>query len=82
MDNTFFVSDELGNEIEMQLLFTFDNDGSSYAVYLDPKNQNGEVFASKYDDDNNLIPIEDPEEWDMVEEVLGAFEDEQDEKEA
>lgn len=74
MDNRFFVADEEGNEIEMEILFTFENEGSNYVVYFDPKTEVGDVFASKYDDNNNLIPIEDEAEWDMVEEVLGAFE--------
>ncbi len=74
MDNRFFVADEEGNELEMEILFTFENGGSNYVVYFDPTTEEGDVFASKYDDENNLIPIENDEEWDMVEEVLGAFE--------
>ena len=76
----FIVVDEEGTEIEMEILFTFDHEEQSYVVYFDPKTESGDVFASKYDDDNNLIPIEDEKEWDMVEEVLGAFEDEQEEE--
>ncbi|NLY62258.1 MAG: DUF1292 domain-containing protein [Erysipelothrix sp.] len=79
MENIFYVSDELGNEVKMQLLFTFENEGSKYVLYFDPEVDSGDVFASKYDEDNNLEPIENEEEWDMIEEVLGAFEDEQEE---
>lgn len=73
----FIVVDEEGTEIEMEILFTFDHEEQSYVVYFDPTTESGDVFASKYDEENNLIPIEDDKEWDVVEEVLGAFEDEQ-----
>ena len=79
MENKFTVIDELDNEIEMQILFTFEHESVNFVVYFDPKADSGDVFASKYDDENNLIPITEESEWDMVEEVLGAFEDEQEE---
>lgn len=79
MDNKFYVIDDEGKELEMQILFTFENEGSNYVLYFDPKTDSGDVFASKFDEDNRLIPIEEDSEWDMVEEVLGAFEDEQEE---
>lgn len=73
--NSLFVTDENGKEVEMEILFTFDDEGRSkkYVVFCDPKDENGEVFASCYDDEGNLLPIETDEEWTMVEEVLGAF---------
>ena len=46
---------------------------SKYVVFEDPDNEDGEVFASRYDDEGNLLPIETDEEWAMVEEVIGAF---------
>lgn len=77
--NTLFVKDETGKEVEMEILFTFANDetGKQYVVFVDPKDEDGEVFASCYDDDGNLLPIETEEEWSMVEEVLGAFNEEE-----
>lgn len=76
--NTLYVKDENGKEVEMEILFTFANDETSkqYVVFVDPKDEDGEVFASCYDDDGNLLPIETDEEWEMVEEVLGAFNEE------
>ena len=76
---SLFVTDENGKEIEMEILFTFESDqsGKSYVVFVDPNNEDGEVFASVYDEDGNLLPIETDEEWEMVEEVLGAFSDEE-----
>jgi uncharacterized protein YrzB (UPF0473 family) len=76
---SLFVTDENGKEIEMEILFTFESDqtGKSYVVFVDPNDEDGEVFASVYDDEGNLLPIETDEEWEMVEEVLGAFSDEE-----
>lgn len=76
---SLFVTDENGKEVEMEILFTFKNDETSkeYVVFVDPNNEDGEVYASSYDDEGNLLPIETDEEWEMVEEVLGAFSDEE-----
>ncbi len=73
--NSLFITDENGKEVEMEILFTFDDEGrgKKYVVFCDPKDEGGEVFASCYDDEGNLLPIETDEEWAMVEEVLGAF---------
>lgn len=73
--NIMYVEDENGKEKEMEILFTFDNEAKnkSYVVFQDASGENDEVFASCYDDDGNLTPIETEEEWNMVEEVLGAF---------
>ncbi|MDD6467455.1 MAG: DUF1292 domain-containing protein [Erysipelotrichaceae bacterium] len=79
--NTFFVTDELGNEIEMEILFTFqpDNSEKKYVLYTDPRMDDGSVMASLYDDEGNLSPVETEAEWEMIEEVLSAFiEDEED----
>ena len=58
--NSLYVYDEDGNEKKMTILFTLDND-------------EGEVFASRYDDKGQLIPIESEAEWEMVEEVINTF---------
>ena len=39
----------------------------------------GKFYASIYDDDGKLLPIETDEEWEMVEEVLGAFSENEEE---
>ena len=79
--NCLYVKDENGNEKKFIILFTFDNDETKkqYVVYQDPQNDSGDVYASIYDDKGNLYPIESDEEWDMVEEVINTFvEDEED----
>ena len=67
--NSLYVYDEDGNEKKMTILFTFDQ----YVVFQDPDNDEGEVFASRYDDKGQLIPIESEAEWEMVEEVINTF---------
>lgn len=73
--SSLYVTDENENEKRMEILFTFDDEekGNKYVVFEDPDNEDGEVFASRYDDEGNLLPIETDEEWAMVEEVIGAF---------
>lgn len=77
--NTLYVKDENGKEVAMEILFTFANEemGKQYVVFVDPDDDSGEVFASCYDDEGNLLPIESESEWEMVEEVLGAFNEEE-----
>ena len=73
--NSLYVYDEDGNEKKMTILFTFDSDetGCQYVVFQDPENDESEVFASRYDDKGQLIPIETEAEWEMVEEVINTF---------
>ena len=77
--NTLYVKDENGKEVAMEILFTFANEemGKQYVVFVDPNDDSGEVFASCYDDEGKLLPIESESEWEMVEEVLGAFNEEE-----
>ncbi len=79
--NSLYVKDEDGNEKRMIILFTFDSAdfGKQYVVFQDPDNDSGEIFASAYTDDGELIPIESDEEWDMVEEVINTFASDEDE---
>ena len=78
--NTLYVNDENGNEMELEILFTFENDeiGKKYVVFADPQDESGEVYASAWDEAGNLLPIETDAEWSMVEEVLGAFSQDED----
>lgn len=73
--NMLYVIDEDGNELEMEIIFTFEDEANKrkYVIFSDPKDEDGEVFASAYNDEGNLLPVESEEEWAMIEEVLGAF---------
>ncbi len=88
MDNNKIVfKDEEGNDKEFELLFTFNSDktGKSYAVLgiLD-ENEELDIIAASYDTTEDgeigeLYPIEDDEEWGMVEKTIDAFFEEDDE---
>lgn len=75
LDNdTIIVTDEEGNEQEVEILFTFESDeGKKYVLYFDPKEEEPYVNASIYDDEGGLFPVESVEEWDMIEEVFNTF---------
>ena len=77
--SSLYVTDENGNEKRMEILFTFedDNHAKKYVVFIDPEEEEGEVFASAYDDEGNLIPVESDAEWQMIEEVIGAFQEDE-----
>ena len=46
-------------------------------MFADPEDEGEEVFASAYDDEGNLMPVETDEEWQMIEEVIGAFQEDE-----
>ena len=86
MDTKVTIYDEEGNEVEnLEILFEFEAEGENYVLLYDPVKDDGNVMAFKYDSEDkgegNLNPIETDAEWDMIEEVLGAFEDEQEKNE-
>ena len=73
--NSLYVKDENGNEKRMTILFTFDNEVTKkqYVVFQDPEQDEDEVYASAYDENGQLLPIETDEELEMVEEVINTF---------
>ena len=84
------IPDENGEEHLFEVLFTFDVDhtGNSYMTVVPVENNQNddeevEVFAFRYEDqgdkpdDLKLYPIETDEEWDMVEEMLNTFTEEE-----
>lgn len=79
--NSLYVTDENGEEKKMTILFTFDSEdfGKQYVVFFDPENENGEMYASAYNEDGDLLPIDTEEEWDMVEEVINTFMEDEEE---
>ncbi len=83
--------DEDGNEELFEILLTFESDEfeKSYVLVYPTSSEEEEleIFAFSYIEeegglDGNLSQVETDEEWEMIEEVLGAFiEDEDDEEE-
>lgn len=74
-ENSIFISDENGNEIEMKIYLTFDANDKQYVVVYEIGKED-ELYPLVYDDEGNLYPVEDPEEMEMIEEVVGAYEEE------
>ena len=78
-DDTLFIIDELGNELEAVIIMTFESEefGKSYLVYQLKDDETGEYFAASFNpedgEEGNLNPIETDEEWDLIEEVLESF---------
>lgn len=82
-DLTITIKGENGEEIVCDVLFTFDSDVTekSYIAYTDnTKDEAGniKVYASIYDPDNldELLPIEDEKEWNLVNKVLNEIQNE------
>lgn len=75
---TFKVTNEAGEEITCEVLFTFESDETkkNYMVYTDNTTDdegNTKVYASIYEPDaaeTKLIPIETEKEWKIIETIL------------
>jgi uncharacterized protein YrzB (UPF0473 family) len=88
-ESTITVIDKDGNEQLCEVLFTFDSEefGKSYVLYFpivadDEDEEEIEIHASAFipgedEEGGQLAEIESEEEWEMVEEMLNAFLDEQ-----
>lgn len=76
--NSLTIIDEEGNEVQMEILLTFVHPETQkqYVLFKEPNSDNENVFAYEYDDEGNLNDIEDPEIFEMCEEILSAYEDE------
>ncbi len=79
-ENMITLIDEAGEEQNFEILFTFQDNDQNYVLYFDPKEADGELFAAKYDPENDnggkLIAIENPKEWKIVESALSNFQKE------
>ena len=71
------VTDNEGKEQLMQILFTYDNEErkTSYVFFYDTEDKDEEVIVMRYLESGELEPIDDDEEYDEVEEVFNAWQD-------
>lgn len=76
--NTLILTTDDGQEVEMEIVLTFDNEetGRHYVLITDPQDPEGDVFAYTYDEDGNLDAVSDASEYEMCAEVLSAFQGE------
>ena len=83
-NNKFNVIDNDGNEIECEVLFTFESEETkkNYIVYTDNTKDNKgniRVFASIYDpnaDNSELLAIKSEKEWKIIETILESIQEE------
>ncbi len=89
-EDRIIIPDENGEEHLFDILFSFDVEETdkSYIVVQpvesseeEDEEEEAEVFAFRFDGDLdgefNLYPIETDEEWDMVEEMINTFVEEE-----
>ena len=69
MENTLFIVDEEGKEIQMNIYFTFDMNDKQYVVVYEKDNQDT-LYSFTYDEQGNLYPVDNEEELSMIEEVI------------
>ena len=74
-EDSIFITDENGKEVEMKIYLTFEANDKKYVVVYAENNED-ELYSFIYDEDGNLYQIESDEELKMVEEVVGAYEEE------
>lgn len=75
LENEMIITDENGDEKVLNILFTYENEerGKSY-VFLYEKDDEDNVMAFIYnEEDKSLSEIEDDDEYNEVEEVFNAF---------
>lgn len=73
--NIMTITDESGQEKEVEIILTFEDDknNKTYVLFRDVNADDGNVYAYSYDEDGNMNDITDEAEWEMCQEVLGAF---------
>ncbi len=78
------IIDENGTEVLCEVLFTFDSAdfGKSYVIYYpfgveEDEDGNLPLYAASFDPevgtDGKLLPVSTDEEWDMIEELVATF---------
>jgi uncharacterized protein YrzB (UPF0473 family) len=80
MDDKILITKEDGSEVELTILLTFESEelGYKYVLYYDENDENGEVLPFRYNEKTHeLSELESEEEWDLANEVLGSFLDEE-----
>ena len=70
------IRDEEGNEHLMEILFTYEHEerGKKY-VFLYTKDNPEDIIAMEYNDAGELFEIESDEEYEEVEEVFNAYQE-------
>lgn len=75
-ENVIYIVDDQGKEVEMNILLTFEANDKNYVVVYETDKED-DIYAFIYDDDGNLFEVETQEELDMIQEVVSAYEQEE-----
>jgi uncharacterized protein YrzB (UPF0473 family) len=84
-ENQLIFHDEEGNEIVCDIIFTYDSEatGKKYVIFQAEGDESGEVGAASYVEKGNgegeLEPIETEEEWELLQDALNDFLDQEEE---
>ena len=79
-DRQIILTGDDGKEFVFDILFTFDDEkGNQFVPVTDPEDEEGNVYAFRYDDEGELYEVDDPEQAEMCAEVLSAFVSEEEE---
>ncbi len=73
-EKKFYITMDDGSEVTAEILFTFTSEdfGKNYVLYQLPGDEE-QVYVSSYTDEGDLYEVESEEELEMINEVLGAF---------
>ena len=74
-EDSIFIVDDEGKEVEMKIYFTFDANDKQYVLVYEIDNEDV-LYPFVYDMEGNIYPVEDEEELEMIEEVRQAYEEE------
>ena len=76
-DNEMVVTDSDGKEHLMHILFTYDNEerGCSYVFFYEVGDNEENVMVMRYTAEGELEEVDDDEEYDEVEEVFNAWQE-------
>lgn len=79
-DEILLIPDENGEEKEYSILLTFDieSKNKSYVLYTDyakDEDENLKIFASIYDEEWNLSPLEDSDEIEFINNYIKNLEE-------
>lgn len=80
MNEKIQIQDEDGTVRDATILFNFEYEGKTYVLYTFDDDEEGEVMAQIYQYEEtpegvfeDLVDIETPEEWEIVEEMFNSF---------
>ena len=85
-ENQLVFVDEQGNEIVCEIILTYESEqtGKKYVIFQAVDDESDEIGAASYVEKENgegeLEPIETEEEWELLQDVINSYIEEQDEE--